>query len=51
LAATPEAIVLVFDPVSRQVNNPDAEAQYMALPAAVAAEPALAPMAEIWLEG
>jgi hypothetical protein len=51
LATTPEAIVLVFDPASRQVNKPDAEAQYMVLPAAVAAEPALAAMAEMWPEG
>jgi hypothetical protein len=46
-ATIPAAIVLVFGPVSRQVSEPDAEAQSMVLPAAVAAEPALAVMAEI----
>jgi hypothetical protein len=51
LATIPEAIVLMFNPVSRQVNEPCAEAQDILLPAAVAAGPAYAAMAEIWLEG
>jgi hypothetical protein len=51
LATIPVAIVLVFTPVSRQVNEPDAEAQYMVLPAAVAAGPVPAEIAEIWLAG
>ena len=52
MATTPEAIVLVFNPVSRQVNRPpDAEAQEIALLAAVAAGPATSAMAEIWLGG
>jgi hypothetical protein len=51
VAATPEAIVLVFNPASRHVITPDAEAQYMVLPAAVATEPANSVTAEIWLEG
>ena len=35
MAATPEAIVLMFDPVRRHVSTPEAEAQKMDLPAAV----------------
>jgi hypothetical protein len=51
VAATPESIVLVFNPASKHVIAPDAEAQYMVLPAAVATGPANSLMAEICLAG
>lgn len=51
LPTTPDAIALVFDPVSRQVNTPVVDAQEMVLLAAVAAEPALIEMDETWAAG
>jgi hypothetical protein len=49
LATTPAAIAFAFGPVSRQVSEPAAEVHKSVFPAAVAAEPAVAPMLEIWL--
>ena len=52
VAATPDDIVLALvGPASRHVTKPVAEAQYIALPAAVAAGLARTDTAEIWLEG
>ena len=47
LATTPAAIAPVFKPLSTQVNKPGAEAHKSVFPAAVAAGPAVAPMAAI----
>jgi hypothetical protein len=47
LATAPADIAFVFKPVSRQVKKPGAEAHESVFPAAVAAGPAVAPMAEI----
>jgi hypothetical protein len=49
VAATPAAIMLAFDPVSRQIIEPFAEAQFTVLLAAVATGPGSTEMAEIWL--
>jgi hypothetical protein len=52
MAATPEAIVFVFSPVSRQVIEPDEGGVHDSVfPAAVAAEPPVTLLTEIWLEG
>jgi hypothetical protein len=47
LATTPVAIPLVFRPASKQVNEPCAEEHESVFPAAVAAGPAVALIAEI----
>jgi hypothetical protein len=44
-------MILAFNPASRQVINPDAEAQYIVLSAATATGPAAMATVEIWLAG
>jgi len=51
LATTPADIALEFEPVARQVNKPGAEVHDSVFPAAAAAGPVVAPIAEIWLLG
>jgi hypothetical protein len=50
-ATTPEAIVLLFNPVRTQVDAPTREAHMTLFPADVAAGPAVMTRLEIWLEG
>jgi hypothetical protein len=51
LATTPADMAFVFKPVSRQVNRPGAEVHDSIFPDAVAAGPAVAPIAEIRFKG
>jgi len=48
-ATTPEPIVVVFRPVTRQVSEPVAGAHRIVFPAAFAAVPTAAPIADTWL--
>jgi hypothetical protein len=52
MAAAPEAIILVFNPASRQVIEPnDGGAHDSVFPAVAAAEPTVTLLTEIWPEG
>lgn len=48
-ATTPELMLVVFRPVRKHVNEPVAGAHRIVFPAAVAAVPAVAPIADTWL--